>query len=277
MPLETKFWRPPADTLSVKALEIRDDSLLSLVSSEPGRSRFIIKLGAGGAVAITLWTWVASYYLSLLIVLPLTVVFVVLYAATLVFLTGKLVRAADRWQVESALQARRLLAGNAHQPGKAPPSATAGVTAAAVSGPSEFLTAASFHQWYFALRLDEEVLRCRREGAVLSVAVVGVQFPGRDPGPIEQEQMSFDIAKLATDHARTIELPTCIGPSEYAFVLADKAPAEARTVMAPLLRPLGDYACELAISSYPEDGGDAETLIGAARARLEDAAEERAA
>jgi hypothetical protein len=170
------------------------------------------------------------------------------------YLTGHLVRRADRWQVESALQARRLLSTGRH-------------TNQIASADTPIAT---FDHWYFVLRLEDEIKRARRQGTGVSVAMMRIGLPGEAPTAAMTEQINFDVAQLAANHAQTMTMPSAIGPLEYAFLLPNTDRKEARARIAPLLAPLGDYWCEFGIAVYPDDGTEAEGLVMLARERVED-------
>jgi hypothetical protein len=275
MPCPLKVRRCFADSSSMKTVETPDDTLLTLVHNEPERSRFVLKVGAAGIAAMALWTLIAHLFLPLLISLAVTVVLLTAYGSVLVLVTWRLVHEADRRQGELETQARRLMAGARRNQHRVEVEATAEpaghMTAAeaadqyiAENAADKTDLAASFHHFFFMLRLEQEVRRCRREGETLSAVVIQVQVPGLEPMAHQLEEMSFDLAKLASDYPQTILLPSYIGPSQYAFYLPNTNRAEAKSIVAPLLKVLGNYHCDLAIASYPHDGGDAEKLIARA-------------
>jgi hypothetical protein len=108
------------------------------------------------------------------------------------------------------------------------------------------------------------------QGQRLSAVVVRVELPpGKAAEPHLLDKMSFDIAKLATDYPQAMTIPSCIGPAEYGFCLLNVGHDEAKAIVAPLLKPLGNYHCEMAIASYPEDDGSAEALIARAKKQLD--------
>lgn len=255
----------------MKAVVAPEDSLLSLAASEPERTRLVLKVAGLGCVAVALWVLLASWLLPLVAFVPLTIVVLAVYAGTLVFLTGRVVHAADRWQIESAAQARQFLRsgyarGTRWAAGQMPAQTDLD------SGPAEDPSSGgeSFQRLYFALRLDQEVRRCRREGDVMTVVVLEVAHPSREPRSAEIEKMTFDIAKLATDHGHIVVLPTYIGPAQYGFYVPDANMADARSSVFPLLKALGSYHWEAGFASYPGDGGDGDTLLARAMEQLEE-------
>jgi hypothetical protein len=132
----------------------------------------------------------------------------------------------------------------------------------------------TFDRWYFQLRLDDEVKRARRgaggQGSQVSIVVMKVSAPGGYTSPAMMEQINFDVANMAASLAKTMTMPNAIGPLEYGFLLPDTSRAEARSRVAPLLNPLGNYWCEFGIAEYPTDGDEAEELLQIARREIEE-------
>ena len=236
------------------------ESLLSLVHSEPVRTKFLLEVAGGGALVLSLWSWAGNIVLSEVAFVPLTLALFVAYAATLVLLTGNLVRGADRWQVESAMQARRLMQGSPRphhvETGDSLP--------------------ATFDHWYFVLRLEDEIKEARRHGGQVSVVMMQIEAPGGASAAVI-EQINFDVANMAASHARTMTMPSAIGSLEYAFLLPGSGRDESRARVAPLLGPLGDYWCEFGIAVYPDDATQAEALVELARKEIEDSLAQKAA
>lgn len=227
------------------------DSIMALAQKEPERTKLLLKVAGGGALALLLWTWAGKTFLNDVEFVLLNLVAIVGYAVAIVLFTGQLVRGADRWQVESAEQARRLLSKGRHAE-----------TVSADPG------IATFDHWYFVLRLEEEIKRARRHGTPVAVVMMKVGKPGDEPSAAMTEQISFDMAQLATSHANTMTMPSAIGPLEYAFLLPDSDRKEAKGRITPLLAPLGDYWCDFGIAVYPDDGTDAEDLVEMAREQI---------
>jgi len=265
-----------ADFYYVKENESGQSTIITLLRQEPEGSRLVLKVAGSGAVALVVWTFIGPMFLSAVVTLTITVLGLAAYAAALVFLTASLVKQVDRWELEAAQQASQLIGASA-RPRPRPldydaepvEKAVEPVEAEPEQGPV-MSAAERFHQMYFALRLEQEVRRCRMQGETLSAVVVRVELP---PGkPVAEEalnKLSFDVAKLTTDYATAVTIPSCIGPNEYAFCLVNVGHDEAKLIVAPLLKPLGNYHCEMGIASYPEDDGSADALIKRARQQLD--------
>jgi hypothetical protein len=231
------------------------ESILHLVQAEPERTRSLLKAAGAGAVALLVWSWLGRTVAGELIFVVTDLVAIVAYSTAIVVMTGNLVRDADRWQVESALQAKRLMSrGPRRDSGPAP----AGEP-----------TATTFDHWYFVLRLEDEIKRARRYGKQVSVVIMKLGTPEGEPSAALTEQINFDVAQLAANHSGTMTMPSAIGPLEYAFLLPETDRNGAKARVAPLLTPLGDYWCRFGIAVYPDDGAEAETLVELARVQIE--------
>ncbi len=239
------------------------ESFVSLVRSQPERAKLLAEVAGAGALTLSVWSWLGGSLVSEVAFLPLTLAMLVAYAAALALLTGNLVHDADRWQVESAMQARRLMtsSGSTARPATNQP---------AESGP------ATFDHWYFTLRLEDEIKKARRNGGQVSIVLMKIEAPGGTSTAVT-EQINFDVASMAASHVKTMSMPSAIAPLEYAFLLPDSDRGDARARVAPLLGTLGDYWCEFGIAVYPDDATDAEALVGIARREIEQVLARKAA
>ena len=219
---------------------------LAVFRREPGRSQLILKLGLAGPLLLLAWAWAGPWLLSEAAVLATTGLLVLAYGVAMTVLTAMLVHSADRWQVESAVEARRLMSRGRR-------------------GGREEAETVSFHHIHFLLRLQEEVRASRRSGTAASIVVMKVTSPAAEPSSAVMEQVAFDMAHLAVSHARTLTTPSAIGAAEYAFILPGADSQAAKALVSALTNALGDYWCTFGIASYPEDDADAETLLDQAR------------
>ena len=150
-----------------------ENELLAVLRRDPHETSMLIKVGIALPIAIIVWQLGATFVLPLLAVAPVTIALILAYGAVLIYLTSRLIRSYYRWQAEAAFNAGHL-SGNPID-GEGHPLLLKDVIAAlqeatpaghqVVDGP--------FHEAYFLLRLQEEVLRARREGLKLSVVVIG--------------------------------------------------------------------------------------------------------
>ena len=236
-------------------MQVNRESFLSLLQTEPDRTRLLLKVAGAGALTLLVWAAIGKAVVSDVVFLLIDLVAIAAYSTAVAILTGNLVRGADRWQVESAMQARRLLSS----PRRAEPVAATGEP-----------QTASFDHWYFILRLEDEIKRARRYGNPLSVVILHIGPPGEEATPAITEKIDYDVAQLAANLAKTMTMPCAIAPLEYAFILPESDRNEARARIAPLLTPLGDYWCRFGISVYPDDATGAEELVELARRKLDD-------
>ena len=241
----------------------RADSLLSLFNREPEQSQFLLKFGLGGPVVIVVWHLLGGYFLPVYALAPLTLVIILLYGAATALLTFRLVHNTDRWQMESAEQSRRLLGSSTT--GRRMVAGELDSDDVAIPPPPP----ASFPQVYFLMRLQEEVMRCRREGTEMSVIALDATRSGEEPGQTLIEKTSFEIATLAAGHSRTISLPLSVSATEYIFCLPNSDRAFTEDFVSKLVRALGDYWCHFGVAVYPEDGTDGESLFNHARQECE--------
>jgi hypothetical protein len=241
---------------------------MALFRREPERSKLVLKIGAAGLVAVAAWALLAPLALPAIVVIPVFVLLLAVYGTMMVVLAADLVRSLDRYQVESAVHARRLMSTTL--------TATAGA-AAAESGVSkllprpsfrpdpEDLLAPNFYDWYFSIRLEEEVKKSRREGASMAVVVMHVAPHSSDPSHAEIEQIDIEMAKLASDHQDKLKIPTALDILEYGFYLPGMDSFAAKALVSRLVSHLGDYWCYYGIAVYPDDASNGEGLLNQAR------------
>ena len=252
------------------------DSLFSVLRREPEQTQLILKLGLGAPVAIVLWDWIAGMFLSTLIVLPVTLLLILTYAGVLTYLIARLVHSVDRWRLESAENARRLIGGNrrGERAGSAKESTDAPAAEAPVLAPAPSVSL-GFHLAYFFLRLNEAILRARREGAQLSLLALNVTLAGGEPTTQRLDKLSFEVAKLVSGQAQLVTQAVNVGPTEYVFCLANYDGAAARDFASKLIRALGDYWCHHGIAVYPADATNGQALFDQARAKCEESRQGR--
>src|SRR5262249_40818154 len=173
-------------------------------------SRSIIEAAVAGAVFLGLWMLAGHLFVSVVLFLPLTVLFAASYAVVVAALTARAVWDTAHDRLEKAMESQRLLraAGNVRSfrgRDKGELSGDDGRANAAdgeqaLRAEAEANAAATFHKLHFALRLEQEVRRCRREGDIVSIALIRVAIPRPTPSEDILEELSLDIARLATDY-----------------------------------------------------------------------------
>jgi hypothetical protein len=342
------------------------ENILALYRREPEQTELILKLGLATPLVIILFHWIGNYVMPGILVSLIALAMILMYGAVLAILSGSLIHSIQRWEVESAVQARQLLTGDRRrrrpeepapevddlysfvevdvdQPAPPPPPAhrppaprpreaqpwqdtparpreaaqhqaappprltprdvpqqdapdpprvtplPSRQAAPARDAELERLYAdlpatpppvphyARFQEVYFLLRLQEDVLRARREGHELSVIVLNVTLPGGDATPTQMEKLAFDVAHLASNQAQTISLPLQVGDTEFAFSLPLTDQQAAKAFVSRLVQNLGEYWCHYGMASYPHEGTDAESLYVYAREQCRESMEGRPA
>jgi hypothetical protein len=246
-----------------------NDSLLGMLRREPEQTRLILKIGLSVPVAIVLWDTLGRTLLPVLPVVLVTMFAILIYAGVLTALIARLVHSADKWQVDSAMQTRRLLSGDSRRRSA---DGTAG-------GPAAIAPAAvvqtNYHQAYFLLRLTEEVQRARREGSEMCVLALDVTVPGHELTQADIEKVSFEMANLASSQAKSISYSLSTGPTEFVFSLPTFGKAAGKDFCSKLVQALGNYWCHFGLAVYPENATDAESMFSFARQRCEESRQDR--
>ena len=276
------------------------ESLLAVLKREPEQTSFLLKFGLGGPVVIVVADWLASTFLPAVAVVPILLALLVAYSAVLVLLVARLVHSADRWKVESADTATRLMANRRRasqrpaepaaaqplmasgveeppmdDPGADPPPAAQPyeepmVAEPEVIEPPPVAPEPSFHQHYFFLRLETEVQDARRDGRQMSLASLDVTLPGRALTRETIEKVSMELAQIAANHVKTISRPLSVGPTEFLLSLPHASQDDAKAFVSKVVQALGNYWCHFGIAVYPKDATDASSLIDRAREACEE-------
>jgi GGDEF domain-containing protein len=205
-------------------------------------------------------------------VVGVTFLLIGVYGGVLAYLTARTVHLADRWQIESAEQAGKLLGGDGRRvlPSVSPtgelshpiPLAEAIAQTQMVAGPpSHDSVQRSFYRTRFLLRLQEDVLRARREGHEMTVIALDVNLPHGEATPEQLERLNFEIARLSVHHGQVLTSAHSVSDTEFVFGLADSDKRAAKAFLSKVVQAMGDYWCHYGIATYPEDGTDAQTLF----------------
>jgi GGDEF domain-containing protein len=253
------------------------DGIVSILRREPERSAMLLKVGLAGPLLVVAWNLVGSLFLSPLIIMPFSLLLILSYAGVFGYLMARLVRSADRWEVDSAMHARRLLNGNRRGDYQAPePEGLPLAAMAALASPDgrplkPQASQADFHRVYFMLRLEEEVHQARREGRAMTVLAIDVSVPHQDElTAAAREKLAFDLATIASGQSNVIGHSLSIGATEFVFSLPHCDENEAKAFVKKLLTGLGNYWCHFGLAVYPREGTNAELLFDSARERCDD-------
>ncbi len=117
-----------------------------------------------------------------------------------------------------------------------------------------------FAHWYIALRCDEECQRATRYQHNFTLITVEPS-PESDAWTVQEA-----IATWLREHLRTTDLAAYVGNAGY-VVLMPETPTAGAEVVAGRLRS-GVEGAQVGVASSPEDAGDFEQLLAAARNRL---------
>jgi hypothetical protein len=231
-----------------------DESILTALKREPDKAWFLLKICLGGAIALVAWSWISGSIVSPVAGLVVLLLLTLAYAGCLTYQIARLVRSMDRWQVESAKQASRLATTRRHvdRPASEPP----------LPPPTP---QATFQQAYFLRRLNEDVKDARRQGTALSLIAIDVTVPQEAMTSELADEVNFELAHIAADHARLISVPLSTGETEVMFSLPNVDAKGAKAFVSNLVQGLGKYWCHFGVVTYPEDGTEGETLFNRAR------------
>jgi len=225
-----------------KALSRTTGQTVALFSHDPSQTGLFATVALAGLVIIGLWGLYGDLFLSNMVVVAVSEVLILCCVGTLAFLTGRLVRSHDRWQVESALTLRELLSE-----GK--------------DGTANLQTGSPFHARQFRLRVEEEIRRCREYGTSVSVVALRLELPSQQPSRAGFSQANFDMAELLTSHRQALLSPTALGMFEYAFLLPNSEHRAAQAMATFVANALKRYRCSFGFAVFPDDGEDFDTLL----------------
>jgi GGDEF domain-containing protein len=218
---------------------------LAVLLHDPAQAGLIATIAIAGLLIIGLWGLYGDLFLSNMVVVAVSEVLIVCCAGAVTFLTGRLVRSHDSWQVESALTLRELLSE-----GK--------------DGTASLQAGSPFHARQFRLRVEEEIRRCRQYGTSLSVVALRVEIPSQSPSRAGFSQANFDMAELATAHREALLSPTALGMFEYALLLPNSGRRDAQAMTTFVGNALSRYRCSFGVAVYPDDGEDFDALLHSA-------------
>ena len=116
-----------------------------------------------------------------------------------------------------------------------------------------------YADWYFALRLDEEISRSRRYEFDLCLVWLAFVFDSRfSPQRIE---MKNSLANLGPDVFHQIDIPGVLNQDQFAVCLPQSDRAAGTAVAERLGAELAVYGPKIGLAVYPTDGTDAGDLI----------------
>lgn len=243
----------------------RRDDLFAIFRREPEQARLVLKVGLITPPLILLWRWAADFALARAPLEFITLMIIIGYGAVLAYLAARLIHASDQWQVESVLHSRRLLTTDQRNPWSA--KSDGRESSAESNAPVHLMPAPvnfppnRFHQAEFQMRLQEEVLRSRREGHGMAVVALDVTLPHGDVTLSQLEKLSVEVARLIVNQHSTIGAALNIGESEFMLVLPGSDRRAAKAFVSKVVQAMGDYWCHYGLAVYPEDATDAQALF----------------
>jgi hypothetical protein len=229
------------------------DTVRTLYIEESRGLRRLLEFVISGAVVITLWSLAGGLAVSTALVGGVTLALSMLYGLLLVLSAAVLARPEedDDSEHDSVVSMSRFR--------REPKSE---VKAVAKPLASDEVT---FHRSYFLLRLQDAIRDARRHGDPMAAITLRVSARGKSPSPAVEERIAADVARLMSNQAQAVEVPSVIGPGEYALFMQETNRKTAVAFAGTLVKALGDYWCDCGVASFPEDATDASGLLAFAR------------
>jgi hypothetical protein len=223
------------------------DSVSALSSYDPAQARIIGLFGLISVLFIGVWGLYGELFIPNLVVEIVAVVLIAAAVITIASLTGQLIRAHDRWQVESAFTFRQLMSEGSKTGGG-------------------FQVGSPFYAQQLRSRLQETIGRARSYGTSVSLIAMRLELMGQSPSHAVFTQTNHEVAELTARNRDTMLAPTALGMFEYAFFLANADRKTAQAFAQFLMVELKRYRCSFGIVVCPEDGQDADQLLREAMA-----------
>jgi GGDEF domain-containing protein len=129
-----------------------------------------------------------------------------------------------------------------------------------------------YTEWYFRLRLEEEIDRARRYGMPLSVLVTTSLGLVQHDGELAATDLNIRAIRR---QLRKSDVPALLRDGNLAAILPHTPAAPA--LEARLKKALASRRVQIGVASYPTDGDTPETLVGAAMASARAQAQDSAA
>lgn len=114
-----------------------------------------------------------------------------------------------------------------------------------------------YQEWYFELRLAEEIDRATRYGTPLALVVA---FLTDDVKKNDRTLVQI-LQSIAANSLRRSDIPGILGDYGYGLVLPHTTPEQAEAVITRLQKAFTPYTVALGTSSYPEDRSNVSELL----------------
>jgi GGDEF domain-containing protein len=116
-----------------------------------------------------------------------------------------------------------------------------------------------YQRWYFMLRLEEEMLRCRQHGHSCAVVVLTLlDLPCERP---ERDKLYEALADLTFNGFRLTDIPGVLSNNEYALLLPETDIDGARAVATRLKLRLARFSPVEGYAVFPDEAASAEKLV----------------
>jgi hypothetical protein len=237
-------------------MQDRFDGFFAAFKREPDQTKWLVRIGVGVPLLIVAWNFVGREVTSSIVVGLVDLLAMMAYGIALSVVTVRIMRASERWTVESAVTARRFSDTVQGREEAEPLDAKAAVHS-------------TFQQANFLARLKDDVAKARRDGDRFCIVWLDVQVPGTDVLQAQTDKMALDVAELLGGQANTIGHSLDLSLNEYVFTIPHHSKSEGRAFLSKLILGLGRYWCHCGIVEYPADVTDAEGLFARARALCE--------
>ena len=120
-----------------------------------------------------------------------------------------------------------------------------------------------YEAWYFALRLDEEIIRSRRYSHAMALVALTFDELGPRISPRRVELKSA-LAQVIQTKLRQTDIPGVIDQDEFAVCLPQTDGPGAGVVVERLAQALAIYRPSFGVDVYPVDGVESGALLRAA-------------
>jgi hypothetical protein len=231
--------------INLDSAKAAQEQVTTLYWHNPRTTGLYFGLAIAGLVLIGLWGLYGDWFLGNLIAVTVSEVLTLAYVVAVALAAGKLVRERDRWQVESALTFRQMLA-----------------EAKSFSGDSQ--AGSPFYAKRLRVALDRDIKHAREVGTSVAMIAFRVELLSQAPSHPVFVQANGEVAELLSLYPETIACPTALGMFEYAFYIRNADSKSVRAITSFIERSLPRYECHFGVAVLDEDGKDAESLLKAA-------------
>ncbi len=219
-----------------------------VLNHDPAQTAKLGVVVAAGLIAVGLWGLYGDLLFSNIVVVFGVELMLLAYVPGVVAMASRLVRDFDRWQVESALTFRQMMAENKG----------AGIS---------FQAGSPLYHRQLELQLTDGLTLAGLYGTPLSLLAMRLEMPGHQPSHAIFASANVDVAALAHAHPELLGGVAAVGMFEWVFPLTGHDRKAAMGVSRFLERELKRYRCFFGLSVFPEDAAQADDLLRSATAQ----------